>query len=306
MKRGDAPYLRIVEELRRRIVSGELAAGDKIPSTRQIMREWGVAMATAGKVLARLQEEGLARVVPGAGTVVAGREGRARGPAQDLTRQRIVRVAVRIADAEGLAAVSMRRIAAESDASAMSLYRHVDGKDELVHLMADAVYGEDPPPERPPRGWRAQLELALRQQWRIHRRHPWLAQAVSLTRPEFVRNGMAHTDRLLRAVDGLGLDANTMLHAVMSLMNVVRGTAVSLEAEQQARTETGITEDEWMRAREAELGELFASGAYPTLAKVVAQPGLDMDLDSIFEFGLRRQLDGLAVLVARAREGRRD
>jgi AcrR family transcriptional regulator len=280
--------------------------------------------------------------------MVAGAE--RRPPPEDLTRQRVVRAAIKIADAEGLAAVSMRRIAAELGASAMSLYRHVDGKDELIHLMTDAVYGDDPPPAPPmsaspqghpvgpqtapaqprsgrtqreirvggrrqeagrgvsgrPSGWRAQVELVLRQQWRIHRSHPWLTQAVSLTRPQFVPNGMAHTDRLLRALDRLGLDGNTMLHAAVSLMNFVRGTAVSLEVEEQARTETGITDDEWMRAREAELGEMLASGAYPTLAKVLAQPGLDMDLDSLFEFGLRRQLDGLAVLVARARDGRRD
>ncbi|MBB6547610.1 TetR/AcrR family transcriptional regulator C-terminal domain-containing protein [Nonomuraea rubra] len=302
MDRGSAPYLRIVEELRRRIAGGELAAGDRLPSTRQIVQEWGVAMATASKVLSRLQEEGLARAVPGVGTVVAG----ARTQVQDLTRQRIVRAAVRIADEEGLAAVSMRRVAAELGVSAMSLYRHVAGKDELVHLMADAVYGDDPPAERIPRGWREQLELALRQQWRIHRRHSWLARAVSLTRPEFVPNGMAHTDRLLRALDGLGLDANAMMHAVMSLLSYVRGAAVSLEVEEQARTETGITEDDWMLAREGELEALFASGAYPTLAKVVGEPGLDLDLDSVFEFGLRRQLDGVGVLVARVRGGRRD
>ncbi|MGN9846014.1 TetR/AcrR family transcriptional regulator C-terminal domain-containing protein [Nonomuraea sp. H19] len=113
-------------------------------------------------------------------------------------------------------------------------------------------------------------------------------------------------DRLLHAMDGIGLAPNTVLHAAVSLMNVVRGAAVSLEAERQARTETGITEEEWLRSREAELGELLASGAYPALARVVGQPGLDMDLDSIFEFGLRSQLDGLAVRVARARDGRRD
>ncbi|TDD45140.1 GntR family transcriptional regulator [Nonomuraea terrae] len=305
MTRDEAPYLRIAEELRRRITSGELAAGDRLPSTRQIIREWGVAMATASKVLGRLQEEGLARAVPGVGTVVAGREAPgSRAP--ELTRRRIVRTAVAIADAEGLEAVSMRRVAAELRASAMSLYRYVAGKGELVHLMADAVYGEDPPQDRIPRGWRQQLETGMRRLWGIYRRHPWLAHAVSLTRPEFVRNGMAHTDRLLRAVDGLGLDPNTMLHAVVSLVNFARGTAVSLAAEEQARTETGITDDEWIRDRESELAELFVSGAFPTLAKVVGRPGLDMDLDSIFAFGLRRQLDGLAVLVARARDGRRD
>ncbi|MCK2217894.1 TetR/AcrR family transcriptional regulator C-terminal domain-containing protein [Actinomadura sp. ATCC 31491] len=299
-----APH--IVDELRRRIVAGELTPGDLLPSTRQIIREWGVAMATASKVLSRLQEEGLARAVPGVGTVVAGRD--ERPPGADLTRQRIVQTAIRIADGEGLAAVSMRRIATElgSTTSAMSLYRHVDGKEDLVHLMTDAVYGEDPPAATVPRGWRPRLELALRQVWGIHRRHPWLAQAVSLTRPQFVPNGMAHTDRVLQALDGLGLDARTMLHAVVSLMNFVHGTAVSLEAELQARTETGITEDEWMRARQAELGALLAAGAFPALAKVLGQPDIDLDLDSVFEFGLRNHLDGIAVLVARARAGRRD
>ncbi|WP_344495984.1 GntR family transcriptional regulator [Nonomuraea monospora] len=175
--------------MRRRIAVGELVAGERLPSTRQIVREWGVAMATASKVLSRLQEEGLARAVPGVGTVVAGRAMVARAPVQDLTTQRIVRVAIGIADGEGLAAVSMRRVATELGASAMSLYRHVAGKDELVHLMTDVVYGEDPPPDRIPRGWREQLELALGQQWRIHRRHPWLARAISLMRPEFVPTG---------------------------------------------------------------------------------------------------------------------
>ncbi|MEU8317843.1 TetR/AcrR family transcriptional regulator C-terminal domain-containing protein [Nonomuraea sp. NPDC048881] len=295
-------YLRIVAELRDRIAAGELAPGDKVPSTRQIIREWGVAMATATRALGRLREEGLTRAVPGVGTVVAGPVRRA---AQDLTAQRVVREAIRVADREGLAAVSMRRLAAELDASAMSLYRHVAGKDELVRLMIDAVYGEEPPAGRPPRDWRARLELELRQLWRVHLRHPWLAQAVSLTRPQLVPNGMASTERLLRALDGLGLDAGTMLHGVVSLVNFVRGAAVALEAELQARTETGVTEDDWLSEHEGEMAELLASGAFPTLAKVVTDPGVDLDLDSVFEFGLRGQLDGLAVLVARAQRGRR-
>lgn len=305
MTREEAPYLVIAAELRRRIAAGELAAGDRLPSTRQIVREWGVAMATATKVLRRLQEEGLAQALPGVGTVVAGR-GAPASRAQDLTRQRIVRAAMDVADAEGLAAVSMRRVAADLGATAMSLYRHVADKDELVRLMADAAFGADPPSGPVPRGWRQQLEPAVRRLWRIHRRHPWLAHAVSLTRPEFAPHGMAHTDRLLRAVDGLGLDADAMMQAVLSLVSLVRGAAVSLEAEEQARTETGVTGDEWIQARGAELDQVLATGAFPTLAKVASRPELDLDVDSVFEFGLRRQLDGLAVLVARARDGRRD
>lgn len=71
MTRTEAPYLRIVAGLRRRIREGEFAAGDRIPSTREITREWGVAMATASKVIGSLREEGLVRAVTGVGTVVA-------------------------------------------------------------------------------------------------------------------------------------------------------------------------------------------------------------------------------------------
>ncbi|NYV76440.1 GntR family transcriptional regulator, partial [Streptomyces sp. UH6] len=63
-------YSRIVTELRQRIESGELAPGERVPSTREITKEWGVAMATATKVLTELRHQGLVRAVPGVGTVV--------------------------------------------------------------------------------------------------------------------------------------------------------------------------------------------------------------------------------------------
>ncbi|MFD0386091.1 GntR family transcriptional regulator [Streptomyces stramineus] len=159
-----APYLRIAAELRDRIASGELRAGEKVPSTRRITQEWGVAMATATKVLTVLRQEGLVRAVPGVGTVVEGpgrpgaaaapRRPRARDAEPGLTRERIVRTAVRIADAEGAAALSMRAIAAQLGVSTMALYRHVQGKDELVVMMADAVFGEDELPADAPADWR--------------------------------------------------------------------------------------------------------------------------------------------------------
>ncbi|MGW1448201.1 GntR family transcriptional regulator, partial [Micromonospora sp. NPDC002411] len=68
------PYLRIVAELRRRITEGELSPGDRVPSTRQIVREWGVAMATASRALTALRQESLVRAVPGVGMVVTGAE----------------------------------------------------------------------------------------------------------------------------------------------------------------------------------------------------------------------------------------
>ncbi|MGI3783574.1 MAG: GntR family transcriptional regulator, partial [Janthinobacterium lividum] len=113
-------YQQIVTLIRDRIASGELAPGARVPSTRQIVAEHGVAMATASKVLTTLSQEGLVHARPGFGTVVA-----SQTVPRELTRAEIVRAAIEIADAEGFQALSMRRVAAALGAGAMSLYRHI-------------------------------------------------------------------------------------------------------------------------------------------------------------------------------------
>ena len=296
------PYRRIAEEIRARIASGELRPGDQVPSARGITREWGVALATATKVLATLHAEGVTQPLPGRGTVVAGpaepaqpaiapaREARRNDGDPDLTRPRIVTAAIRVADAEGLAQLSMRRIATELGAAPMSLYRHVNGKDELLASMMDSALGEDPLPALPPEGWRAQLELSSRIEWQAFRRHPWLAPALSMTRPQLILNGMRHTEWALRALDGLGLTMQEMLYAHTTLFSHVRGLALNLEAEAQAEQDTGLTSEEWMQAQER--GFRAVAGEFPMLTRLVS---LDMepDLDQLFEFGLARLLDGL-------------
>ncbi|WP_214410087.1 TetR/AcrR family transcriptional regulator C-terminal domain-containing protein [Sphaerisporangium fuscum] len=305
---SEPPYLRIVREIRRRIATGELRAGDRVPSTRQITQEWGVAMATATKALNTLRQEGLVHAVPGVGTVVhapepprpAARSRESRESDHDLTRERIVRTGVEIADGEGLAALSMRRIATELGAATMSLYRHVAGKNELVALMADAVFGDEPLVEARPGNWREGLESTARTHWRMYRRHPWLAQVMSFTRPLMAPKGLAHTERALRHLDGLGLPPNTLLHLAVTTFSYVRGVAVNLEQEAQARQDTGVSDDEWMESQEQAFARVFATGDFPAVAAVFGAPGVDFDLDSLFEFGLRSLLDGFAVLVETA------
>ncbi|MGI8332793.1 TetR/AcrR family transcriptional regulator C-terminal domain-containing protein [Actinomadura scrupuli] len=318
----EPPYLRIVSELRHRIAAGELGEGDRVPSTRQIAKEWGVAIATATKVLTTLRQEGLVRVVPGVGTVVAGPDPRpvparrtprrrtapdaaGAGTAdQTLNRERVVRAAIEVADAEGLAALSMRRVAAELGVATMALYRHVDGKDELVFLMADTVCADDPLPSSPPPGWEARLELMARLQWALYRRHPWLAQFMSFTRPPLLPHAVSHTEWALSAVDGLGLDPATMLHIAVTMSNYVRGTAVNFASEAEAEAETGVTGEQWMESQEAAFAALVESGRLPVFARVTAGPELDFSLDSLFGFGLRCVLDGIAVLIGERTAGR--
>ncbi|MFI6444296.1 TetR/AcrR family transcriptional regulator C-terminal domain-containing protein [Kitasatospora sp. NPDC050543] len=316
------PYARIAAEIRRRIDAGELRPGARVPSTRQIAQRWGVAIATATKVLTTLRQEGLVQAVPGVGTVVSpavparqgrpGRTGRptadaagaarvgAAGNPDDTVRTRIVRAAIRIADAEGLVALTMRRIATDLDVATMSLYRHVRNKDELVALMADAAFAEAPLPE-PRDGWRAQLEFSAGTQWRLYREHPWLARAMSLSRPLLVPHGMLHIEWALRALDGLGLDDDTVLHSAITLFGYVRGTAADLEAEEQAARDTGVGGEEWLEAQEDTMTALLAGGLFPTFAAIRRRPGVDISIQSLFEYGLGRLLDGIASVVAEGR-----
>jgi AcrR family transcriptional regulator len=294
------PYRRIADEIRARIADRELRPGDPVPSARGITREWGVALATATKVLATLNAEGVTRSLPGRGTVVANPAGpkqperavRRSESDPDLTRERIVTAAIRVADAEGLAQLSMRRIATELGAAPMSLYRHVNGKDELVVSMMDSVIGEDPLPTRPPKGWRAQLELSSRLQWQSFRHHPWLAQALSITRPQLIPNGMRHTEWALRALDTSGLTIQEMMHVHTTLFSHVRGLALNLEAEAQAEQDSGLTSDEWMETQEHGFRAIASTGDFPLLSRLV-DSDMELDLDQLFEFGLGRLLDGL-------------
>ena len=301
---------RIIAELRQRIETGTLAPGARVPSTREITRAWGVAMATATKVLNELRREGLVRAVPGIGTVVAARPGtgggaatppatpvpRRPGPEQALTLDRIVAAALLVADTEGLDAVSMRRVAADLGVATMSLYRHVTDKDDLLMRMMEAAFAPWPFPSDPPEGWRERLTLAARLLWEVFRSHPWLASAMSLTRPQIVATAIPFTEWVLSTLDGRGLDFSTVFTTHLTLFNYIRGTAVNVELEAEAEAATGLDNDGYMDTQEQAMAELLATGRFPTLARL-SVAGYDLDLDHLFEFGLQRLLDGVAVLL---------
>ncbi|WP_406072273.1 TetR/AcrR family transcriptional regulator C-terminal domain-containing protein [Streptomyces sp. NBC_01020] len=297
----EPPYLRIAGDIRRLIASGELEPGARIPSTRRITQEWGVAMATATKALATLSQEGLVRAVPGVGTVVA-ESGRERPPAphHGLTRDRIIRTAIALVDAEGLAALSMRRVATKFRVSTMALYRHVPSKGELVRLMSETVFNGEPPGSRPA-GWRAQLEREARWLWGLYQRHPWLARAMAaLTRPMASPHGMRYTERVLSALTGLGLTPTQILHVHLALLGYAQGVAAAVELESQARQDTGMTPEEWMASNEPRMETIQTAGSYPILSTLFDQEDPGLELDALFEFGLARMLDGVESLIGQS------
>jgi len=297
------PSTKITAEIRRQIRSGHLAPGDRVPSTREITQRWGVAMATASKVLAALKEEGLVLTRPGLGTVVAGRgSSRPRHSARPrdaevLSTERIVAAAMAVADREGLDACSMRRVAVELDVATMSLYRHVRDKDDLLNHMMDAAFAEwQLPPPKPGDSWQEILGEAARELWQVFRRHPWLAPAYSLTRPLVVPSGLIYSEHVLSTLLDRGLEPATAFSMHLILFNYVRGFATSVEMEAAAEADTGVTADEWMDVQKPALEAVLADRDLPAFRAVLDSfepDGYDMDLDELFETGLDYLVHGL-------------
>lgn len=292
----------IADSIRRRIASGELKPGDRVPSTRQITRRWGVAMATATRVLTTLQQEGLVVARPGVGTVVASAPvvaeaaPRPRAASPEVGRDDVVRAAMAIADAEGSAAVSMRRVATELGVATMSLYRHVPSKDELVERMVDMAFADHPFTSPPPDDWVGALEMAARHLWVIFGRHRWVAAVMSFTRPQITPNVLVYAEWVMSALHAAGLHPRRIFQVHLTLFTHVRGLAVSFEPEAIAEQETGRAYGEIADEQDAAVATLMSSGAYPTFQAVAAAAEFDLDLDEQFEFGLGHLLAGLAGL----------
>ncbi|XVV16531.1 TetR/AcrR family transcriptional regulator C-terminal domain-containing protein [Actinoplanes sp. CA-131856] len=282
-------YQRIAASIAAQIRSGALPPGAAVPSTRQIMATHGVAMATATRAIAHLRDTGLVETRPGLGTIVPG------GLATLPDTGQVVEAAIAIGDAEGLGAVSMRRLASDLGIPTMSLYRYVEDKENLVLLMMDRVMAAYPPPDLDPAadGWRACAEALARLQWRMYRDHPWLAQAVSFTRPLLAPHAMAHTEWTMRAFEACGFDPDAQFKAAVMLANYVRGTAVNLEEEAQAEQETGMTDEQWLAAQGERFAAVLGTGKLPLMARYITEGGHDFNLDVLLEYGLQRLLDGL-------------
>jgi AcrR family transcriptional regulator len=215
-----------------------------------------------------------------------------------LSRDRIVRAAVELADADGLDAVSLRKVAAALDAGPMRLYGYLSTKDELLDLMVDAVYGEITPPEPAHPDWRAALRsLAHRTRQAAHR-HEWFADLLG-GRPHLGPHALAHAEASLASLDGApGFDdIDTVMQAVAAVNAYVVGAIRGEIAELRAERATGLDEHHWQRANGPYLTRVLATGRYPTIAKVV-RDAVHLDAGTRFDTGLDYVLDGIATRLA--------
>jgi AcrR family transcriptional regulator len=207
-----------------------------------------------------------------------------RGPVPEHDRSRISAAAVALADADGLGAVSMRRIASVLGTGPASLYRYVDSRDELLELMADAVAGELDL-SRPPSGdWRADLVALAHQLRDAYRRHPWLLDLV----PGRVGIGPRAVDQLeyaLAALAGVDVAGPAKLEAV-AMLNGIVALAVRTELS------VGDSTASWSAAQAEFLGAVVAAGDHPHLAAALADAP-PVPEDALLDRILPRMLAGL-------------
>jgi AcrR family transcriptional regulator len=239
-----------------------------------------------------------------------GRSPRAtRGPKAGLSLEAVVRAAIELADAEGLEALSMRRVAERLEMGTMSLYTYVPGKGELLDLMVDTVYGQrlDEVAARKDAGLRDRLEALAREQWAFFQRHPWTLSIAS-GRSVLGPNEAASYERALAVVAELQVPAREAVAIVDAVSMFVRGAARDAAEAAGAEAATGKSEFEWWTERDAILSEVMTPERFPTLARLSAGGGFDVppDTDNYnvrfivddFEFGLQRLLDGIERRIA--------
>nr|WSW70103.1 TetR/AcrR family transcriptional regulator [Streptomyces sp. NBC_00995] len=212
-----------------------------------------------------------------------------RGPKPAFSRADIAAAAVRIADAEGLDAVSMRKVAAELGCGTMSLYNYVPRKEDLYELMLDAVSAGYDLPE-PSGDWRADL-LALAHQARgMMHRHTWVPRLMSPVYG-FSPNALRYLEYALSCLDGFDARFGEKMELIAMLNGVVTTYTANEIATAERSRSLPWSEEQEQTARTGYLISQIMTGKYPRMAAGFAEDPGPIDLDAVFDRALARVLD---------------
>jgi AcrR family transcriptional regulator len=232
------------------------------------------------------------------------RGGRGGGQPSGLDRERITEVTVRLLDAEGLAKFSMRRLAAELNVTAMSVYWYVDTKDDLLELALDAVHGEvDLPDPDADEDWRDQLRTLARGYRALLVRHPW-ASPLSGTFLNIGPNNIAFSRVVQRVIRRTGLPTHGLVAALSAVFQFVYGFG-TIEGHFIARSaDFGMTPDDYHQHAMSTVTQA------PQTAEVVQENAAIMEARSgstieelwerDFGFALDLLIAGIEAMVARS------
>lgn len=227
-----------------------------------------------------------------------------RGPKRELSIERIVEVAAGIADDEGLAAVSMSRVAQALGFTTMSLYRYVTAKDDLLTLMQE--YGTGVPPEPEPGaeslGWRERLRQHAAGALSRYREHPWLLD-IPIEGTPVTPNNLAWMDAALDVLADLPLTEGERVAILLVVTGQTRWQGIIERAYAEAAKAAGIAPQLVDDARDAMLDALVTAEEFPALRRAVDAGVFRADDEDPLAFGLERMLDGIEVYVTARADG---
>ena len=239
-------------------------------------------------------------------TLVWERSEPARRPAPGpLSRERIVRAAIAIADKEGLAEVSLRKVAAKLNAGPMRLYTYTATKEGLLELMVDSIYGEIAS-KGPVRGdFRKTLRSIAERTRQAAKKHPWFVDLLG-RRPPLGPHALDHYEASLAALSEVrGFEnVDDALQAYGTLNAYVVGAIKVEAASLHAERETGLSESDWQAASWPYLERVIATGRFPMIAKVVSE-ATHPSSELTFERGLECVIEGIALRLGAAPAGNR-
>ncbi len=214
---------------------------------------------------------------------------------------------MRIADADGLAGVSMSAVAAEVGLTTMALYRYVDSKSDLFVAMVDSAYGP-PPRQRAPGGWRRQLEAWASANRDALRRHPWIVQ-IPVSEPPLGPHQLRWMERGLRAFESTPLTEQQRLSSLLLVDVYVRGQVLLTTQLGDAIEHGGLSEREADERYARRLTRLISADGFPcvhsALLSGALQDGSEDFADDEFMFGVRTVLDGIEARIGRLATGHR-
>ena len=206
----------------------------------------------------------------------------------DLTRERIVAAGIALADQDGLAAVSVRRIAAQLGSSPMALYHYVPSKRDLLNLILDALDAEREWPSTSFTNWRSTLSHFARESRRCLKRHPW-ASALRAADPEYGPNCIRTLESILTTLSRFGLDMRTASRALGVLFVFVNGFV----AAETAGDATRPSKRQRRPTHQPRFSSaILATGKFPNVARFVDM-GTELPDDDGFERALKWILDGI-------------
>ncbi len=235
------------------------------------------------------------------------------GPKPGLNHDQLVKTAISLADAEGLSALTIRRVAQTLQVSPMSLYTYVNNKAELIELMIDAVYfegytlspqdkvlsqkGKKKALNSTPKNWREQVQALAQSNLELFLRHPWLIESYS-ERPPLGPGVMFKYETELNALEGWGLSDVDLDASLSFVLNFVRAAARDIVQAQAAQQQNSNAE--WWQAHEVALLTYVNPKQFPLSSRVGSAAGAAnqgaYNAKKAYNFGLDRVMAGLAPL----------